>query len=50
LSDGCLLRDDYLGARSKEKVAAGASLLQIYSGFIYRGVELIKESAEAFDS
>lgn len=37
-------------ASAKEKVIAGASLLQIYSGFIYRGAVLIKESAQAFDS
>ena len=36
-------------ASAEEKVAAGASLLQIYSGFIYRGADLIKESAEAFE-
>jgi dihydroorotate dehydrogenase len=30
-----------------EKIAAGASLVQIYSGFIYKGPALIKECAEA---
>jgi len=30
-----------------EKMAAGASLVQIYSGFIYKGPALIKECAEA---
>ena len=29
------------------KIEAGASLVQIYSGFIYRGPKLIKESADA---
>lgn len=28
---------------AKEKLAAGANLLQVYTGFIYRGPELIKE-------
>ncbi len=35
------------GQDAKQKVAAGASLVQIYTGFIYRGPELIKESVEA---
>ncbi|MCL6414622.1 quinone-dependent dihydroorotate dehydrogenase [Aestuariirhabdus sp. Z084] len=30
-----------------EKIAAGASLVQIYSGFIYRGPDLIAEASEA---
>lgn len=30
-----------------EKIRAGASLVQIYSGFIYKGPELIREAAEA---
>lgn len=33
---------------AEAKVAAGASLVQIYSGFIYRGPTLIKEAVEAF--
>ena len=33
---------------AREKREAGAQLLQIYTGFIYRGAELIKEAAEAF--
>ncbi|MBV1959409.1 MAG: quinone-dependent dihydroorotate dehydrogenase [Pseudomonadales bacterium] len=33
-----------------EKCRAGADLLQIYSGFIYRGPELIREAAEGFYS
>jgi dihydroorotate dehydrogenase len=31
------------GADAREKVAAGASLVQIYTGLIYRGPELIEE-------
>ena len=30
-----------------DKIKAGASLVQVYSGFIYRGPSLIKEAAEA---
>ena len=30
-----------------DKIRAGASLIQLYSGFIYKGPELIKEAAEA---
>jgi len=32
---------------AKEKLAAGASLVQLYTGFIYEGPELIKEIVEA---
>ena len=32
---------------AQEKIAAGAQLVQIYTGFIYKGHELIKECAEA---
>ncbi len=35
-------------ADAEEKVAAGASLVQVYSGFIYRGPSLIAEAAAAF--
>ncbi|MBI5658569.1 MAG: quinone-dependent dihydroorotate dehydrogenase [Nitrosomonadales bacterium] len=35
------------GADAVEKIRAGASLVQIYSGMIYRGPELVKECAEA---
>lgn len=35
------------GANAVDRVRAGASLVQIYSGFIYRGPALIKEAAEA---
>ena len=35
------------GKDALEKVQAGASLVQVYSGFIYRGPELIKEAASA---
>jgi len=35
------------GADSLEKMQAGASLVQIYSGLIYRGQSLVTEAAEA---
>lgn len=35
------------GADALEKIEAGASLVQVYSGFIYRGPALIGESARA---
>ncbi|MEH6650934.1 MAG: quinone-dependent dihydroorotate dehydrogenase [Motiliproteus sp.] len=35
------------GAGAREKIEAGASLVQLYSGFIYRGPVLITEAAEA---
>ncbi|MDO8271283.1 MAG: quinone-dependent dihydroorotate dehydrogenase [Gammaproteobacteria bacterium] len=35
------------GADAAAKISAGAALVQIYSGFIYRGPELISESIEA---
>jgi len=35
------------GAQAAAKIAAGASLVQFYSGFIYRGPELIGEAAAA---
>ncbi len=35
------------GASAAEKIKAGAKLVQVYSGFIYRGPALIRESAEA---
>jgi dihydroorotate dehydrogenase len=35
------------GDDAKEKVAAGASLVQLYSGIIYRGPTLIAECAAA---
>lgn len=35
------------GADAQAKIEAGASLVQLYSGFIYRGPGLIKESADA---
>lgn len=38
------------GAGATRKMAAGASLVQIYSGFIYRGPSLIKEMADAMDT
>jgi dihydroorotate dehydrogenase len=39
---GVLCGDD-----AKEKVAAGASLIQLYSGIIYRGPKLVAECADA---
>ena len=38
------------GEDAVEKMSAGASLVQIYSGFIYRGPELIREAADAIAS
>ncbi|MBB3168540.1 quinone-dependent dihydroorotate dehydrogenase [Simiduia aestuariiviva] len=38
------------GEDAAEKIHAGAQLVQIYSGFIYRGPELIGESVDAIDS
>jgi dihydroorotate dehydrogenase len=35
------------GEDAREKVAAGASLVQIYTGLIYRGPALVAECAEA---
>ncbi|WP_017445707.1 quinone-dependent dihydroorotate dehydrogenase [Gayadomonas joobiniege] len=34
---------------ANEKLAAGADLLQVYSGFIYRGPDLIKEIVQGLD-
>ncbi len=36
-------------ADAQEKIQAGASLVQIYSGLIYKGPELIKEILQAMD-
>lgn len=35
------------GTDAVEKIAAGASLVQVYSGFVYRGPELIAECCDA---
>ena len=35
------------GADARAKRAAGADLVQIYTGFIYRGPELVSEAARA---
>jgi len=35
------------GADARAKIAAGADLVQIYTGFIYRGPELVSEAARA---
>jgi dihydroorotate dehydrogenase len=40
---GGILRGDDAAA----KIAAGASLVQIYTGFIYRGPDLVAEAARA---
>ena len=37
------------GFDAAEKIEAGASLIQIYTGFIYRGPSLIKDSVEAIE-
>ncbi|MGQ9427408.1 quinone-dependent dihydroorotate dehydrogenase [Gilvimarinus sp. F26214L] len=38
------------GADAREKIAAGASLVQLYSGLIYRGPHLVFEAADAIAS
>jgi dihydroorotate dehydrogenase len=35
------------GADAKEKIDAGATLVQIYTGLIYRGPDLVVECARA---
>jgi dihydroorotate dehydrogenase len=35
------------GEDAREKIAAGATLVQIYTGLIYRGPQLVVEIAEA---
>lgn len=35
------------GADAAEKIAAGASLVQLYTGLVYRGPELVRECASA---
>lgn len=35
------------GEDARAKLAAGASLVQIYTGFIYRGPELVREAADS---
>jgi dihydroorotate dehydrogenase len=35
------------GADAKAKIAAGADLVQIYTGFIYRGAPLVRDAATA---
>ena len=35
------------GADAQAKIAAGADLVQLYTGFIYRGPELVTEAARA---
>jgi dihydroorotate dehydrogenase len=36
------------GADAREKFAAGAALVQLYTGLIYRGPDLVPECASAF--
>lgn len=38
------------GADAADKIAAGAALVQVYTGFIYRGPELIKQAVVAMRS
>lgn len=38
------------GEDAVEKMEAGASLVQVYTGFIYRGPELVREAADAIAS
>ncbi len=38
------------GPTAAQKIAAGASLIQVYTGFIYRGPSLISEANEAIKS
>ncbi len=35
------------GRHAAEKIAAGASLVQVYSGFIYKGPALIRAAVDA---
>jgi dihydroorotate dehydrogenase len=35
------------GEMAAEKIRAGASLVQLYTGFIYHGPKLIRECVEA---
>jgi dihydroorotate dehydrogenase len=35
------------GASAREKIEAGAKLVQIYTGLVYRGPGLLREIAEA---
>jgi dihydroorotate dehydrogenase len=35
------------GAGAREKIAAGASLVQLYTGLVYRGPALVRECVEA---
>ena len=47
---GFMRRFDPSYAYAKEKIEAGASLVQIYSGFIYKGPALIRESVDAISA
>ncbi|HEY4350289.1 MAG TPA: quinone-dependent dihydroorotate dehydrogenase, partial [Paraburkholderia sp.] len=37
----------FSGADARAKIAAGASLVQLYTGFVYRGPALVAECADA---
>ena len=37
------------GPSAREKIEAGASLLQVYTGYVYRGPGLLREIAQAFE-
>ncbi len=37
------------GADARARIAAGASLVQLYTGLIYRGPDLIREAVDALD-
>ena len=37
------------GEDARAKIAAGASLVQLYSGFIYTGPALIRDAVEAIE-
>ena len=38
------------GADAREKILAGASLVQVYTGLIYRGPALVSECVQALTS
>ena len=38
------------GKDAKSKIDAGAALVQIYTGFIYRGPDLIRDAVRAIES
>jgi dihydroorotate dehydrogenase len=38
------------GADAREKITAGATLVQLYTGLVYRGPGLVREAIEAAGS